>query len=569
MDKKTLPEKLLETLWRNNIIDKRQLQEVLDTHKKEGGSIGKILVQKGLIDQRSLLALLSQLLNIPPIDLSKYNIAPDIVRLIPKKLCEQFDLIPISKIGNTITIAMADPTDILALDDIKAILPYNIDTVIATKQGIGEALARVYGIGVEEELKEAAIETSKELKESCEEEIDIEKLTAESQKPSIIKLVSLIIQEGLHRRASDIHIEPEEDKLRVRYRIDGVLHEAFQLPKENQNAIIARLKIMSKLDITENILPQDGRFKIRIEGKEIDFRVSALPLSFGNKIVLRALDRSNIKVGLNGLGFLTGPLQAFKKALERAFGMILLTGPTGSGKSTTLYSIINNLNTPDRNIVTIEDPVEYQLDGITQIQVNPDIGLTFANGLRAVLRQNPDVVMIGEIRDFETADIAIKASLTGQLVLSTLHTNDAAGAITRLIDMGVEPFLVASSVILAAAQRLCRKICPYCKEDVNIPSKVLAKLTDKVDVFMKRKPFYRGKGCVRCNQTGYLGRVGVLETLLIDDRIKDMIVERRSSDEIETYAVSQGMMTLRESALELFASGITTLEEVIRVTVEE
>ncbi|MGB2706114.1 MAG: GspE/PulE family protein, partial [Candidatus Omnitrophota bacterium] len=332
----------------------------------------------------------------------------------------------------------------------------------------------------------------------------------------------------------------------------------------------ARLKIMSRLDITETRIPQDGRFRIKLGQREIDFRVSVLPIAFGNKIVLRALDKSNLSVGLEELGFLEKPLLAFKKALERPFGMILLTGPTGSGKSTTLYSIVSKLNTPQRNIVTIEDPVEYEVEGITQIQVNADIGLTFASGLRSLLRQSPDIVMVGEIRDFETADIAIKASLTGQLVLSTLHTNDAAGAITRLIDMGVEPFLIAASLILTGAQRLERKICPRCKEPVEIPRSVLERIGGvNIDALMKRRPFYRGKGCPRCNNTGYMGRMGVLEALPIDDKIRDMIVKRIPNDEIKKYAVSRGMMTLRDSALENFAAGLTTLEEILRITTEE
>jgi type IV pilus assembly protein PilB len=328
---------------------------------------------------------------------------------------------------------------------------------------------------------------------------------------------------------------------------------------------------MSRLDITETRLPQDGRFRINFEGKEIDFRVSVLPISFGGKIVLRALDKSSLSVGMDKLGFLPGPLETFKKALERPFGMILVTGPTGSGKSTTLYSIVNQLNVPERNIITLEDPVEYEVDGLTQIQVKPEIGLTFANGLKSVLRQSPDVIMVGEIRDFETADIAIKASLTGQLILSTLHTNDASGAITRLIDMGVEPFLVASSVVMTSAQRLLRKICPNCKEAADIPKNVLERAGLEPAELAKRgaRIFYKGKGCPRCNNTGYYGRFGILETLMLDDQIRDMIVKKASSDEIRDYGLKHGLKTLRDNALENFANGVTTLEEVLRVTSED
>jgi len=517
---------------------------------------------------------LSEQLAIPPIDLSKYKIDPAVAKLIPEKIAERYNLIPISKIANTLTIAMSDPTDVLALDDVKTIAARtaeNVDIVISPENDIKDALAKVYGTRVED-MAQIIKDVGDDRVEVLEEErLDVSEITAESQKAPIVKIVSLILNEALRNRASDIHIEPCERDLRVRYRIDGALREALRLPKKNQNAVIARLKIMSKLDITETRIPQDGRFKIKLGQREIDFRVSILPITFGNKIVLRALDKTNLSIGLDKLGFLPEPLAAFKNALERPFGMILLTGPTGSGKSTTLYSIINQINKPEVNIVTIEEPVEYELEGITQIQVNSEIGLTFASGLRSILRQNPDVVMVGEIRDFETADIAIKASLTGQLVLSTLHTNDAIGAITRLIDMGVEPFLVSASLILAAAQRLCRKICPRCKEPVDIPRSVFERLGGGIDIekLMKRKPFYHGKGCARCNETGYLGRMGILESFPIDDTIRDMIIKRVSTDEIREYAASKKMMFLRDSALENFASGQTTLEEVLRITTEE
>jgi len=481
----------------------------------------------------------------------------------------------VSKIGNTLTIAMSDPTDILAIDDVRAIVSPGVETVdiiIASDNDIKESLAKLYGSPTEDIAKIIGNAEAGDVEVVEEEKLDIGEVTAESQKAPIVKIVSLILNEALKGRASDIHIEPCEKDLRVRYRVDGVLHEALSLPKKNQNAVLARLKIMSKLDITDTRTPQDGRFRIKLGQKEIDFRVSVLPITFGNKIVLRALDKSNLSIGLDKLGFLPRPLEAFKNALEKPFGMVLLTGPTGSGKSTTLYSIVNSLNTPDKNVVTIEDPVEYQVEGITQIQANPEIGLTFANGLKSLLRQNPDIIMVGEIRDFETADIAIKASLTGQLVLSTLHTNNAAGAITRLVDMGVEPFLVAASIILTAAQRLARKICPRCKEKIDIPRSVLERIggnRDSIDKLMKKEPFYRGKGCSHCSNTGYFGRMGVLETLTIDDTIRDMVIKKVSSDEIEKYAISKGMMALRDSALEIFASGLTTLEEVLRITTEE
>ncbi|NQU95398.1 MAG: Flp pilus assembly complex ATPase component TadA [Candidatus Omnitrophica bacterium] len=574
MKQKTLSDRLLDILQQKNLINADQAKKVLNIRKKEGGSLGKILTGENIITHKDLMVLLSEQLDIPPIDLSKYKIDPNIAKLVPEKLAMQHNLIPVSKIANTITVAMADPTDILAIDDMKTALPpdvSNIDIIIATHSDIKEAHAKIFGSPTEDILK-IAVDADVETVEIVEEEkLDIGEITVESKKAPIVKIVSLILNEALKRRASDIHIEPTEKDVRVRYRIDGALREALRLPKKNQNAIVARLKIMSKLDITENRVPQDGRFKIKSGAKGIDFRVSILPIAFGNKVVLRALDKSNLDIGLDKLGFLPGPLEAFKKALERPFGMILLTGPTGSGKSTTLYSIINKLNTPARNIITIEDPVEYELEGITQIQANPEIGLTFANGLKSVLRQSPDIVMVGEIRDFETADIAIKASLTGQLVLSTLHTNDAVGAITRLVDMGVEPFLVSASLVLTAAQRLQRSICPRCKEAIDVPRSVLERVagTKDVEKLIKRKPFYSGKGCPRCNNTGYLGRAGVLETLTIDDAIRDMIIRRASTEEISKYAISKGMMTLRDSALENFAAGLTTMEEVLRITTED
>ncbi|UCD55405.1 MAG: Flp pilus assembly complex ATPase component TadA [Candidatus Omnitrophota bacterium] len=571
---KKLSDKLLDILEQKKILDKVHLKKILNIHKRKGGSIGKILISENVITHKDLMAFLSEQLNIPPIDLSKYTINPDIAKLVPQKLAFQHNLVPVSKIGSTLTIAMSDPTDILAIDDVRAIVSPGIETIdviIASDNDIKDSLGRLYGSPTEDIAKIISNAETAEVEVLEEEKLDVGEVTAESQKAPIVKVVSLILNEALRGRASDIHIEPCEKNLKVRYRIDGVLHEALSLPKENQNAVLARLKIMSKLDITETRIPQDGRFRIKLGRKEIDFRVSVLPIAFGNKIVLRALDKSNLSIGLDKLGFLPQPLKAFKNALEKPFGMLLLTGPTGSGKSTTLYSIVNKLNTADKNIVTIEDPVEYQVEGITQIQANPEIGLSFANGLKSLLRQSPDIIMVGEIRDFETADIAIKASLTGQLVLSTLHTNNAAGAITRLVDMGVEPFLVAASLILTAAQRLARKICPRCKEKVDIPRSVLERIANntEIDKLMKRGPFYRGKGCSYCSSTGYFGRMGVLETLTIDDTIRDMVIRKISSAEMEKYAVSKGMMSLRDSALEIFASGLTTLEEVLRITTEE
>jgi len=524
------------------------------------------------VTQQDVVMILSNELNIPPINLARYKIDFAVIDLIPERIAKQYLLIPISKIGNHLTVAMSDPFNIFAIDDMKTLTNYHIDPVIATESDIVDAINTYYK---KDTLDVAALvekaHATEDLTVVGEEKIDIGILAEESTKAPVIKMVDLIIAEALKKRSSDIHVEPLEDALRIRYRVDGNLQEAFTLPKKNQNAVIARLKIMSKLDITESRIPQDGRFRIRLDEKEIDFRVSILPTTFGGKIVLRALDKSNLSIGLERLGFLPRPLAVFRDAISRPFGMILITGPTGSGKSTTLYSIITQLNTIERNIITVEDPVEYQVEGITQIQAKPEIGLTFASGLRSLLRQSPDIIMVGEIRDSETADIAIKASLTGELVLSTLHTNDAAGAVTRLIDMGVEPFLVASSVVMIGAQRLCRKLCQACREEYERPQSVL----DRIGIdYAKAKregkaKFMRGRGCNKCNNTGYYGRIAILEAFLIDDKIREMIVNRGTTDEIKTYAIKNGMMTLRDNAVELFTSGMTTLEEVLRVTSED
>jgi len=560
-----LKEKIVEALLQSKRISSQQLDEALALQKSQNVSLSKILIDKGLITQKELIGMLSNELQIPTIDISRYKIDHDLFALVPERLIKHYQILPISKIGTQLTVAMADPLDIAMFDDLKLVTHCESNPVLCTKQEIQAVIDKFYSSSVYEKMQELVKDLGKaeEVEIIGEEKIDISKVTEESQKQPIVKIVDLVIQEAVKRRASDIHIEPQERALRIRYRIDGVLQEAYSLPKKNQNAIIARLKIMSGLDITEQRLPQDGRFRVKLREKEIDFRVSELPTTFGGKIVLRALDKASLSIGLDKLGFLPGPLMTFKKAIAHPYGMLLITGPTGSGKSTTLYSILNQINTPERNIITVEDPVEYQVAGITQIQIKQDIGLTFAAALRSLLRQSPDVIMIGEIRDFETADIAVKASLTGQLVLSTLHTNDAASSITRLIDMGVEPFLVASSLVMAGAQRLCRKICSYCKQEIQIPQEVLARLNIRAS---KENKFFKGKGCSRCNSTGYLGRIAILEALLIDEPIKKMILEKASSHDIKKYAATQGMQTLQDNALELFTTGVTTLEEVLRVT---
>jgi len=540
---KSLHDKLTQVLLTKKLLTEKDLKRARDIQKKEGGAFTSVLIREGMVKEEELLSSMSSTFNIPAVNLARYKIEPEGVRLIPEKMARQYRLIAICNLTNTLIVAMSDPLNVLAVDDLKTLTKLNIEPILSTESSILDAIDKFYGTDkrrLSDIVREQ--ETSDiEVVDVAKEEFDISEAALEGETTPIVKIVSLILLESLKRRASDIHIEPGEDSLRVRYRVDGNLHEVLTIPKKNQNAVLARLKIMSGMDITESRIPQDGRFKIRARSKEVDYRVSVLPTSFGSKVVLRALDRSNLSMGLDKLGFSDYTLQKFEEAVAKPFGMILVTGPTGSGKSTTLYSVINKLNTADKNIITIEDPVEYQVEGITQVQSNSDIGLTFASGLRSLLRQSPDVIMIGEIRDSETADIAIKASLTGQLVLSTLHTNDAPTAISRLMDMGVEPFLIASSIILVAAQRLCRVVCKACK----------------------------GKGCEKCSSTGYYGRRAILEVLSVDDKVRELIIDRASVDDIRNYAISKGMKTLRQDAMEKQKQGITSMEEVLRVTSEE
>lgn len=573
---KNLSECIIEVLKRSKRLRDEDIQKALLLYATEGAeSLRDVLVRMGLISEKELMSLIGVELKIPFLNLAKFKVTPEVLAVLTEKMAKKHRVVPVSKIGKKLTLATADPFDIIARDDVSMFTRCKVEYVLSTAKDIQDTLERLYVNESEnmDSIAKAVEETQEDFEVvKSEDDIELSKPDTRSSEAPIVKIVDLLLREALKKRASDIHIEPFEDKVRVRYRIDGNLEEVLTIPKKNQNAVLTRLKIMSKLDITENRIPQDGRFKIRMEDNEVDFRVSMLPVYFGSKVVMRLLNKNNLNVGLENLGFSPTALAVFKEAIVKPFGMLLITGPTGSGKSTTLYSILNQLNTPDKNIITIEEPIEYQVRGITQIQVRSDIGLTFANGLRAILRQSPDIVMVGEIRDGETADIAVKASLTGQLVLSTLHTNDAAGAVTRLMDMGVEPFLIASSVILVAAQRLCRKVCPYCKEKTEIPKEVFERLgvsMDKIAEEVGGKNFLKGKGCAKCNQTGYLGRIAILEALAIDDPIRDMIIRRDSSHLIKEYAMKKGMDTLRDDAFKKLAQGVTTLDEVLRVTSED
>ena len=580
----TLKGNIINILLKNKVLTQEQLDKALKAQKEKNVPWRAVLVQQKFISEEMLLSLLSEQLYIPSLHLSKYKFDQGIINLVPERLARQYNLVPLSRMGNTMTVAMSDPLNIFALDDIYNITGCEIDIVLSPEEEITRVLNDHFSGGVkdmqnileEDKLRKSGLEAEeRDIEVVKEEEIELSSAVKESEKPPIVKLVELMLNQALKKRASDIHVEPEYDSLRVRYRIDGALHEAFKVPKYNQNAVIARLKIISNLDITENRIPQDGRFKVKFEGREIDFRVSCLPTTFGQKFVLRALDKSNLSIGLDKLGFAEAPLAVFKEAVGKPFGMILVTGPTGSGKSTTLYSVLNQLNTPEKNIITIEDPVEYQIEGITQIQVKPDIGLDFASGLRSLLRQSPDVILIGEIRDAETADIAIKASLTGQMVLSTLHTNDAISSITRLIDMGVEPFLAASSLIMLCAQRLCRKVCFKCRKPIEAPRELLDKIGFWESLRRQRwetgkAVFYEAKGCKYCNNTGFYGRIAILEAVMIDDNIREMIVKNTSLDEIKKYAVDKcAMRTLRDDVYLKVGRELTTLDEAVRITTEE
>ena len=570
----SLKQRVVDLLVQSCGIDRARLETVLREAPAKSRSLGRLLVEEGFIQQKELLATLAKGLSLPPINLARYQIDPALAELVPERMARQYQLVPVSRIGRNLSVAMADPLNVLALDDLALLTSYEISPVLAAEEDIGQAIEKLYqhSSGRLESLLSGpageghpASGRSENLTEE-EEVIDLTPFGMAGQRGPIVRVVDLMLTDALKSRASDVHVEPYEKEVRIRYRIDGALVEAFTLPKRNQNALVTRLKIMSRLDITENRLPQDGRFKVRVDGREVDFRVSILPVTFGNKAVLRVLDRGNLSVGLDQLGFLPGSLASFRKAVSRPYGMILVTGPTGSGKSTTLYSILTELNEPVRNIVTVEDPVEYQVEGITQVQVNPEIGLTFSSVLRAFLRQAPDVVLVGEIRDLETADIAIKASLTGQIVLATLHTNDAPSSISRLVNMGVDPFLLASSLIFVAAQRLCRQICSRCKS----PEEVKPELLREVGLELPSgRRLYRGKGCPFCRGTGFRGRFAILEAMLLDDALREMMITRRPLDELRAHCSSHGMKSLRQEGLQHALAGRTSLQEVLRVTAED
>lgn len=559
---------LIKILIDSQNITAEELEMAMSVQKKTGKDLKEVLVEKGLLTEDEILSIISEYLSIPFLDPSKFKIDVGIVSLIPEDIARRFRLFPLYKAGDILLIAVSEPLDILTLDNLRLSIGSEIKQVLAKEKIILNSITICYAeIETLPEILEGE-ESLQIIKTKGTEDLESMALIEESQKQPIVKAVNLVLNEAIEKRSSDIHLEPTEEDLRVRYRIDGILYDMHSIPKKNLRGILARIKILANLDITKFYLPQDGRFHIYTQGKEIDFRVSSLPTIFGEKFVLRILDKASTVVKLEELGFSRQPLSLLMEAIAKDHGMILMTGPTGSGKSTTLYSILSKINTINRHIVTVEDPVEYQIEGLTQIQIKPEIDFSFASALRAILRQSPDTIMIGEIRDTETADISIKASLIGQLIFSTLHTNDAVSAFARLTDMGIERYLVASSLILICAQRLCRKICQNCKEPVKVfPKDTLKDLGVESD---EKLQFYYGKGCPECNQTGYKGRTALLEALKVDGYIKGMVIKETPLEQIKNLAVQEGrLITLRNDGFNKALAGETSIEEIYRVTARD
>jgi type IV pilus assembly protein PilB len=578
-----------ELLLKEKRITPQQLQEALKAQRQEGGKLGKILVSLGFVRDEEITALLSKQYGVPSITLERFEVDSSVLRLVPADTAQKYHILPLSRSGATLTIAMTDPTNVFAMDDIKFMTGYNVEPVIASETAVLDAIERYYGRPAAssnggappapsaldaasralEEMPSAGDEDVEVLEEI--EEISVEALARQGEEAPVIKLVNVILMSAIQKGASDIHIEPYEKELRVRFRIDGVLYNIMQPSMKFRDAVTSRVKIMSKLDIAEKRLPQDGRIKIRFQDngstKDIDFRVSCLPTLFGEKIVMRLLDKDKLMLDMTRLGFESESLVKFEAAIQRPWGMVLVTGPTGSGKTNTLYSSISRINTSETNIMTAEDPVEFNLAGVNQVLVRESIGLNFAAALRSFLRQDPNIILVGEIRDFETAEIAVKAALTGHLVLSTLHTNDAPSTVNRLMNMGIEPFLVASSLNLVCAQRLVRRICQKCAQPHPTPPAGLLQAGFSAEDAKTVVPRH-GKGCDRCNNTGYKGRVGLYEVMEITEEIREMVLVGASALELRRKAIEEGMITLRGSGLRKVKEGVTTVDEVVRETVK-
>ena len=567
--------RLGELLTKASLITQDQLKDALKLQKETGGKLGETLIKLGFVSEEDITECLSQQFGVPSISLVHFEIDSSVIKLIPADVARKYNILPVNKTGATITIAMADPTNVFAMDDIKFMTGYNVEPVVASELGIKAAIDNYYGTTsslelkrVMEDLQQSESADLEVLEE--EEDMDIGALVDSAEEAPVVKLVNLILTDAIKRGASDIHIEPYEKEFRVRFRIDGTLYEIMNPPLKLKDAITSRMKILAKLDISEKRLPQDGRIKLKMKlndkNKELDFRVSVLPTLFGEKIVMRLLDKDNLRLDMTKLGFEPESLVRFEEAIFKPWGMVLVTGPTGSGKTNTLYSALSKVNSPEVNIMTAEDPVEFNLPGINQVQMKESIGLNFAATLRSFLRQDPNIILVGEIRDFETAEIAIKAALTGHLVLSTLHTNDAPSTINRLMNMGIEPFLVATSVQLIAAQRLVRRVCSNCKEPVEMTPQALMDVgykKDEVGTFT----VYKGRGCDKCNSTGYKGRVGLIEVMAIDDTIRELILSGGTAIDIKRRAAENGMISLRRSGLIKIKDGTTSIEEVVRETI--
>ncbi|MSO19424.1 MAG: type IV-A pilus assembly ATPase PilB [Acidobacteria bacterium] len=566
--------RLGELMVKDGLITQVQLTQAVENQKKTGTRLGSCLVKLGFVSDEDVTTFLSRQYGVPSINLTYFEVDPDVVRLVPEDTARRYEVVPLSRVGTSLTIAMVDPTNVFAMDDIKFMTGFNVEPVVASESAIRDAIDKFYTQSQGNALEKAMAEfgDGDEVLEldATESELSEAELERAAGDAPVVKLVNAILREAVGRGASDIHMEPYEKEYRVRYRIDGILHPVMAPPMKIKDAITSRIKIMSKLDIAEKRLPQDGRIQLKLvqngKKKALDFRVSVLPTMFGEKIVMRLLDKENLRLDMTKLGFEQESLDKFEKAILKPYGMVLVTGPTGSGKTNTLYSAISRLNSPDTNIITAEDPVEFQLMGVNQVQMKESIGLNFAAALRSFLRQDPNTILVGEIRDFETAEVAIKAALTGHLVLSTLHTNDAPSTISRLMNMGIEPFLVATSVHLICAQRLVRRVCVNCKTEFKTPVQALADAgftPEEVKTIVIRK----GKGCETCNGSGYKGRVGLYEILEINDELRELILVGASSLELKKKAVEQGMITLRRSGLIKVKEGLTTLEEIVRETV--
>jgi type IV pilus assembly protein PilB len=571
---KTFGERIADALVEDSLLSRKQVDELMEQQKREGTRLLKIIVDKSYVTEQDMAVCMGRVLNTPPVNLGRMGIAPDIAELLPRDICHTHKVLPVSRLENRLFLAMADPLNVLAIDDVRRITKMDITPLIASEKSIVEKLHHLDTgkTGTMEDIIQDAAKKAEEtddgtietVKESIEE-VNLDQLSASAEDAPVIKLANLILVQAIKDRASDIHVEPFEKSVRLRYRIDGALVDRTPPPRNLFIPLASRLKIMSSLDIAERRLPQDGRMRVKVSGRDFDLRVSFLPTVHGEKCVLRVLDKGNLSAAIDKIGMDPDTHRRFRAAVDAPHGLILVTGPTGSGKTTTLYSALNELNNPEYNIVTVEDPVEFQIPGINQVPTKKEIGLTFANALRSILRQDPDIIMIGEIRDTETAEIAVEAALTGHQVLSTMHCNDAPGAVARLDDMGIAPFLISSAVIISCAQRLVRKICPACKEPVSYPPQMFRDLSIPPSYF-EGATLFRGRGCERCNNSGYAGRTAIIEAMTITDEIRKVIIARGSAMEIGKIAVSQGMRTLRMAALDKVREGVTTLEQTLVVT---